>query len=151
VPGAARCAAADLSGFQFACIVNRTWGFNRRTGYIWVSQGCSGVFDDAAEQADQGYDGCHGAGCLVDNPDRPPRRADLYLDGIDRCSSAAVAKARSMGHNPRVGRIIDKYPDRDGYHVEGEVSLTRSDGDFSMHFLCVWDGNRATVLLGSGL
>lgn len=180
------------------CIVNRTWGFNRRTGYIWVSEGCSGVFADvggyhhgrvnsydngarhydhhgndggavagtlfgallvgAVEGANhttsnrhpKPYDGCHGSGCLVDNPDRPAPRANLYQDGIERCTNAAVARARAMGQNPRIGRIIDKYPDSDGYHVEGEVNLTRSDGDFSMHFLCVWDGNRATALLGSG-
>lgn len=100
-----------------ACIVNRTWGFNRQTGYIWVSEGCSGVFADVdgyhhgrAGTYDKGarhhdrrghdggaiagalvgalligaieggshttsnrhpkaYDGCHGEGCLVDNPD----------------------------------------------------------------------------------
>lgn len=28
------------------CIVNRSWGYNRRSGYIWVAQGCSGVFAD---------------------------------------------------------------------------------------------------------
>lgn len=29
-----------------SCIVNSTWGFNRRSGYIWVAQGCSAVFAD---------------------------------------------------------------------------------------------------------
>jgi hypothetical protein len=29
-----------------SCILNRTWGFNRRSGYIWVAQGCAGVFAD---------------------------------------------------------------------------------------------------------
>lgn len=29
-----------------ACIVNRSWGYNRRSGYIWVADGCSGVFAD---------------------------------------------------------------------------------------------------------
>lgn len=134
-----------LAGAQ--CVEEQTWGYNPRTGYIWVSQGCSGVFADAADDT---QDGCHGAGCLVDNPDQPSG-VDLSQDGIERCASAAVAKARSMGHNPRIRRIIDQYPDDDGYHVEGEVMLTRSDGNFAMHFLCVWDGNRANVLLGSGL
>lgn len=107
-----------------ACIVNRSWGYNRRSGYIWVAQGCSGVFADvggyhhgrgdswdtgarhynerghdsgavvagvvlgaiiagAAQDRDRRhttsnvdysrkdrYSGCHGTGCLVDNPDR---------------------------------------------------------------------------------
>jgi Protein of unknown function (DUF3011) len=113
-----------------ACIVNKTWGFNPRTRYVWVAQGCSGVFadpggyhygrsgnyDNGARSYDgrghdagaivgaalagailgaaldgksdrkhtttndyyyvkgnqrrpSGYDGCHGVGCLVDNPD----------------------------------------------------------------------------------
>ncbi len=115
------------------CVMNRTWGFSPRDKYIWVSDGCSGVFADSngyhhgkADSYDQGarsydstghdaglligallgaaildnmddkdkshnkskdhyssnrdrdnerysapsdYDGCHGIGCLVDNPD----------------------------------------------------------------------------------
>jgi hypothetical protein len=107
-----------------ACILNRTWGYNPNSKYIWVAQGCSGVFADvggyhhgrgdkfdanaraydhrghdtgaviagavlgalvesmAEDQgrkhrhatsnyrADDSYNGCHGAGCRVDNPDR---------------------------------------------------------------------------------
>lgn len=106
-----------------SCILNRTWGYNPRSKYIWVSQGCSGVFADvggyhhgrgdtfdpnarrydqhghdvssvvagavigaliegmADEHAtrhhttsnyrdDGGYNGCHGIGCMVDNPDQ---------------------------------------------------------------------------------
>lgn len=59
-----------------ACIVNRSWGFNRRSGYVWVAQGCSAVFadvrgyhhgrgdtwdDDARGYSDHGHD----AGALV--------------------------------------------------------------------------------------
>lgn len=29
-----------------ACILNRTWGYNPKSRYIWVAQGCSGVFAD---------------------------------------------------------------------------------------------------------
>lgn len=202
------------------CIVNRTWGFNRRTGYIWVSQGCSGVFGDpggyhhgrsdtydpgarhydhrgrdggaiagavlgalligAIESGSHttsnrhprpydgchgngclvdnpdrpqngGYDGCHGSGCLVDNPDRRPDSADLSTGGIERCADAAVERARSAGRNPRIGRIIDQYPDSDGYHVEGEVNVVTQGGSGTMKFLCVWNGRRANVMLGSGL
>ena len=111
------------------CIVNRTWGYNRKSGYSWVAQGCAGVFadvggyhhgrgdgfDSGARRYDDrghdagavvagavlgaliagaaaehhkdhqhstsnarhhdGYSGCHGIGCSVDNP-----RGD---DGID--------------------------------------------------------------------
>jgi len=118
-----------------ACIINRTWGFNPRTRYIWVAQGCAGVFADpsgyhhgrssgydsgarsyddrghdtgailgtaiagailgaALESGDRhehtttnnyydrgrntqgsSYDGCHGIGCLVDNPDKDSSQA----------------------------------------------------------------------------
>lgn len=200
------------------CIVNRTWGFNRRTGYVWVSEGCAGVFadpggyhhgranthDEGARHYDphghdggaiagavlgallvgaiesgshstsnrhpqpydechgngclvdnpdrprDGYDGCHGSGCLVDNPDRQSASTDLSTGGIERCADAAVERARSVGRNPRIGRIIDQYPDSDGYHVEGEVIVSGSSVG-TMKFLCVWNGRRANVMLGSGL
>lgn len=105
------------------CILNRTWGYNPKSKYIWVAQGCSGIFADVggyhhgrgdtfdanarvydhrghdvgavaagvvlgaivegmADDHKQNrqhttsnyvrssdYNGCHGVGCLVDNPD----------------------------------------------------------------------------------
>jgi len=127
------------------CIINRTWGFNRDTGYLWVSQGCSGVFADVGGyhygrsgkydrnarmyddrgndvgalvagaiigaaivgSSDQhhrhkygnydhrngsfrnsggknGYDGCHGTGCLVDNPDTEENEAIDRRPQFDR-------------------------------------------------------------------
>jgi len=105
------------------CILNRTWGYNPKSKYIWVAQGCSGIFADVGGyhhgrgdtfdanarmydhhghdvgavaagavlgaivqgMADDhkhnrqhttsnyvpssGYNGCHGVGCLADNPD----------------------------------------------------------------------------------
>lgn len=107
-----------------ACILNRSWGYNPNSKYIWVADGCAGVFADVngyhhgrgdgfdpnarmydhrghdvgnvvagavvgaliagmADSSkhdrhhttsnyrdDQGYNGCHGVGCMVDNPDR---------------------------------------------------------------------------------
>jgi hypothetical protein len=41
------------------CIVNRTWGYNRNSRYLWVAQGCSGVFADVG-----GYH--HGRGDTFD-------------------------------------------------------------------------------------
>lgn len=121
------CYAGGLSRPQLihqisssACILNRSWGYNPRSGYIWVGDGCAGTFadvggyhhgrgdtyDDGARHydargrdagavigglvlgamiggaasssdhhhssRDSGYDGCHGNGCLVTNPDAPP-------------------------------------------------------------------------------
>ena len=102
-----------------ACILNRTWGYNPASKYVWVAQGCAGVFADVsgyhhgrgdtfdagARHYDHhghdvgavvagavigalvdgmtqsghhhttsnyrdagGYNGCHGIGCMVDNP-----------------------------------------------------------------------------------
>lgn len=42
-----------------SCIVNRSWGYNRRSGYIWVADGCAGVFADVG-----GYH--HGRGDTYD-------------------------------------------------------------------------------------
>ncbi|MGB3501435.1 MAG: DUF3011 domain-containing protein [Mesorhizobium sp.] len=103
------------------CILNSSWGYNPRSRYLWVAQGCAGVFadvtgyhhgrgdtfDPGARQYnhrghdvgavvagavvgaliegmtnepkhrhttsnyrfDDGYNGCHGIGCKVDDPD----------------------------------------------------------------------------------
>lgn len=121
------CSASGLSRPQLihqisssSCILNRTWGYNPRSGYIWVSEGCAATFADVSgyhhgrgdtydegarryddkgrdaglvigglllgalvegavssdshhkKRSDSGYNGCHGTGCLVDDPDAPP-------------------------------------------------------------------------------
>ncbi|MDI6029392.1 DUF3011 domain-containing protein [Corticibacterium sp. UT-5YL-CI-8] len=112
------------------CILNRTWGYNPKSKYIWVAQGCSAVFADVGGyhygrgdgfdshariyddqghdagsvvagavlgalveglasakhqqhshttsnyRADDSYNGCHGVGCLVDNPDADDQTVD---------------------------------------------------------------------------
>lgn len=129
------CYAGELSRPQLinqisrsACILNRTWGFNPGTGYIWVGDGCAGTFadvggyhhgrsdtyDEGARHYDESgrdagaiigglvlgaiiggalsddgggrhhargsdYDGCHGSGCLVTNPDDPPEPGQLEM------------------------------------------------------------------------
>ena len=107
------------------CILNRTWGYNPKSKYIWVAEGCAGVFADVGgyhygrgdgfdpnarmynhrgndtgaviagavlgallsgvtqsgnsqqyqhtttnTRTYEGYNGCHGNGCGVDNPDQ---------------------------------------------------------------------------------
>lgn len=117
------CYAGSLSRPQLIhqishspCILNRSWGYNSRSGYIWVGDGCAGTFADVGgyhhgrgDTYDSGarhydsagrdagalvggvvlgailgsvvsggesgghrhstYDGCHGVGCLVSDPD----------------------------------------------------------------------------------
>lgn len=53
--GYTECYAGMLSQPQLVyqissagCIINRTWGFNPQSGYVWVANGCSGVFADVA-------------------------------------------------------------------------------------------------------
>ena len=125
------CWAGNLSKPQLinqtsssSCILNRTWGYNPASRYLWVAEGCAGVFADVGgyhygrggktdsnaraydsrghdvgaavggvivaalvagmidgshkdhnhstsnKGSSSGYSGCHGSGCLVDNPDR---------------------------------------------------------------------------------
>lgn len=106
------------------CILNRNWGYNPASRYLWVAEGCAGVFADVSgyhygrgggtdpnaraydnrghdvgaavggaivaalvagmidgshkdhghstsnRGSSSGYSGCHGSGCLVDDPDR---------------------------------------------------------------------------------
>ncbi len=134
------CHAAKLKNPQLihqisssACILNNTWGFNPKTRYIWVANGCSGVFADAGgyhhgrgdgfdpgarRYGDRGHDvgavvggvvldalvksatrpkgerhatsnvpqhsgysGCHGLGCLVDDP------STVEIDGTPQFDS----------------------------------------------------------------
>ncbi|KQZ14464.1 MULTISPECIES: DUF3011 domain-containing protein [unclassified Mesorhizobium] len=117
------------------CILNRTWGYNPKSRYIWVAQGCAGVFADVGGyhhgrgddfdknarmydhhghdlgnvvagavlgaiiegmaddkkhghrhttsnyRADDKYNGCHGIGCKVDNPDEIDDRPQFDRNG----------------------------------------------------------------------
>lgn len=129
------CYASNLARPQLihqisnsACILNRSWGYNPRSGYLWVAEGCAGTFadvggyhhgrgdtfddgarhyDDRGRDAgalvgglvlgailagavsegshshhhpqDNGYNGCHGDGCLVTSPDGPPEPGQLEM------------------------------------------------------------------------
>lgn len=65
------------------CIVNSTWGYNRRSGYIWVAQGCAGVFADVG-----GYH--HGRG---DTWDRGARRYNHRGHDVGAVAAGAVIGA----------------------------------------------------------
>lgn len=70
-----------------ACILNRSWGYNPRSGYIWVSQGCAGVFADVG-----GYH--HGRG---DTYDHNARRYDEHGHDAGAVVAGAVLGAILLG------------------------------------------------------
>ena len=70
-----------------ACIVNRTWGYNRKSGYIWVSNGCRGVFADVG-----GYH--HGRG---DTYDAGARRYDEHGHDTGKIAGELVLAAILAG------------------------------------------------------
>lgn len=84
------CYAGPLSKPQLihqtsssACILNRTWGYNPKSRYIWVAQGCSGVFADVG-----GYH--HGRG---DGFDPGARQYDHHGHDIGGVVAGAVLGA----------------------------------------------------------
>ncbi|WP_182506199.1 DUF3011 domain-containing protein [Brucella anthropi] len=84
------CYAGPLSRPQLihqsssaACILNRTWGYNPKSRYIWVAQGCSGVFADVG-----GYH--HGRG---DGFDPGARQYDHHGHDIGGVVGGAVLGA----------------------------------------------------------
>jgi len=70
-----------------ACILNRTWGYNPKSKYIWVGQGCSGVFADVA-----GYH--HGRG---DGFDAGARMYDHRGHDVGAMAAGAVLGALVEG------------------------------------------------------
>ena len=68
-----------------ACIVNRSWGYNRRSGYIWVANGCAGVFADV-----NGYH--HGRGDTYDpGARRYSERSGQQVPGAREVVALAIA------------------------------------------------------------
>lgn len=65
------------------CILNRTWGFNPKSKYIWVAQGCSGVFADVG-----GYH--HGRG---DSFDEDARMYDHHGHDVGKVVAGVVLEA----------------------------------------------------------
>lgn len=49
------------------CILNRTWGYNPRSKYVWVSEGCSGVFADVGGYHHGRGDGFDAGARMYDN------------------------------------------------------------------------------------
>ena len=66
-----------------ACILNRSWGYNPQSGYIWVANGCAGVFADVV-----GYH--YGRGGQVD-----PGARTYDEHGHDVAATAITPASRS--------------------------------------------------------
>ncbi len=92
------CYAGDLSRPQLihqisssACILNRSWGYNPGSGYVWVSQGCAGTFADVG-----GYH--HGRGDTYDSGARH------YDDSEDLGQAGDLRRAEGQDRHVRQPR-----------------------------------------------
>lgn len=70
-----------------ACILNKSWGYNPRSGYLWVADGCRGVFADVG-----GYH--HGRG---DTYDSGARRYDKHGHDTGKVAANLVLAAILAG------------------------------------------------------
>ena len=80
-----------------ACILNRSWGYNPGSGYVWVSQGCAGTFADVS-----GYH--HGRGDTYDSGarhyDDRGRDAGAVIGGLVLGAILEGAASGGHRHNP---------------------------------------------------
>ncbi|MDS1137493.1 DUF3011 domain-containing protein [Nitratireductor indicus] len=91
------------------CILNRTWGYNPKSKYLWVAQGCSGVFADVA-----GYH--HGRG---DTFDSNARQYDHHGHDVGSVIAGAVIGALIEGlaeDNDKHHHSTSNYRDHGGYN-----------------------------------
>ena len=96
-----------------ACILNNSWGYNPSSQYIWVANGCAGVFADVG-----GYH--HGRG---DTYDEGARRHDDRGRDIGPVIAGAVVGAliegmASSGHSNH----HDHHSDHHGHHASSNHS-----------------------------
>lgn len=120
------CYAGGLSRPQLihqlsssACILNRSWGYNPRSGYLWVGEGCAGTFADVG-----GYH--HGSGDTYDEGarhyDARGRDAGAVIGGL--VLGALIEGAASGGHHHSRSRDSGY----DGCHGSGCL-VTSPDDD----------------------
>lgn len=99
-----------------SCILNRTWGFDRRRQRLWVDQGCSGVFADVG-----GYH--HGSSGTFDPGSRryDDRGRDMGLLVLGSIAGAALASSDRHEHYPNYRSDTSSYAHGgyDGCHGMG--------------------------------
>jgi hypothetical protein len=88
------------------CVANQSWGYNRNTGSVWVSEGCAAVF---AGGGDRSYDRDR------DNHDYSDRRDDRDDDRHERSRREEIIECRSSGYaftrcgaNWRRGHLVEQ-------------------------------------------
>ncbi|HRP78413.1 MAG TPA: DUF3011 domain-containing protein [Aquamicrobium sp.] len=105
------------------CILNRSWGYNPKSKYIWVAQGCAGVFADVA-----GYH--HGRG---DGFDANARRYDHRGRDVGGVVAGAVLGAiiDDMAHESRSQRhhTTTNYAESSGYNGCHGIGCVVDDPD----------------------
>lgn len=106
-----------------SCILNRTWGFNRRTQRIWVDQGCSGVFADVG-----GYH--HGRDGTYDTGSRryDDRGRDVGLLALGTVLGALASDQSEHHSNYRSDTHSYAHGGYDGCHGEGCLVDPPNDG-----------------------
>lgn len=108
-----------------ACILNRTWGFDRRSQRLWVDQGCSGVFADVG-----GYH--HGKRGTFDPGSRryDDRGRDVGMLVLGSIAGAALSSAEQGEHysNYRSDTHSYAHGGYDGCHGVGCLVDPPKDG-----------------------
>jgi hypothetical protein len=78
-----------------ACVANQSWGYNRNSASIWVSNGCSAVFAEGnrgyGRERDRERDD-------YDNSDRRNDRDDYREERHERSRREEVVECRSTGY-----------------------------------------------------
>lgn len=91
------------------CIMNRTWGYNPKSGYIWVGAGCGGIFAD-----NHGYH--HGK---PNTSDKGARHYDTH--GHDNGSAVGALLGAAI-----IGALLD---DNEKHHEHKHHSSNRYPSD----------------------
>lgn len=102
------------------CVVNHSWGFNPKTGYLWVANGCAGVFADPAGYH-YGMRGGYDEGARrYDNRGHDVGKvsASAFIGSLMGAAAAAQGASRA---SQQVDPTVQKF-DRDGnpnYDADG--------------------------------